>query len=320
MPSPLMQHSLVVLLALALDALCGDPPNRLHPVAWMGTGIAAAKRHAPKQGDLARLGYGAGLALAGGAATATCGWLAARALRALPRPLRWGGEALALKMMLSLRGLGQAGLEVCRALEGDDLPEARRLLSWHLVSRDTTALTAAQVAAAAVESVAENTSDGVVAPLFYYALAGLPGALAYRFGNTADAMLGYHDPEHEWLGKAPARLDDLLNLIPARLTAGLLTAAAWLRGADARQAIRIRRRDAHKTASPNAGHPMSAMAGALGVELEKTGHYRLGAGLRPARADDIRRAVQLLRTSAILGAGLLLFVGLLTRPRQRKSA
>jgi adenosylcobinamide-phosphate synthase len=144
--------------------------------------------------------------------------------------------------------------------------------------------------------------------LLYYALGGLPAALAYRFVNTTDAMLGYRDPAHEWLGKAPARLDDLANLLPARLTAGLITLAAALVGDDAGGAWRIWRRDARKTASPNAGHPMSAMAGALGVELEKVDHYRLGAGGRSPAPGDISRAVRLVRVVLALVAGLLLLL------------
>ena len=192
-----------------------------------------------------------------------------------------------LKTTLSVRGLNAAALEVERALRDGDVANARRLVSWHLVSRETGQLDDAQVAAATIELVAENTSDAIVGPLLYYLIAGVPGAMAYRYVNTADALLGYHDPTHEWLGKGAARLDDLLNLIPARLTGltfVLLRPRAW----------RVWWRDAGKTASPNAGHPMSAMAGALDVVLVKAGHYTLNDGARPATADDIRRARHLM--------------------------
>jgi adenosylcobinamide-phosphate synthase len=279
----------ILCLALLLDLLLGDPPNRIHPVAGMGSAIAAAQRRAPRQGRLARLGYGALLSIGGSATVAVLSSTLQRAIGRLPGVWGWppsssrwvkaGGwlaEAGLLKMTFSLRGLTAAADEVGRALAAGNLSEARRLVSWHLVSRETSALSPCQVAAATIESVAENTSDGVVAPLLYYALGGLPAALVYRFINTADAMLGYRDPAHEWLGKIPARLDDLANLLPARMTAGLLTLAAGLAGEDLAGAWRVWRRDAGKTASPNAGHPMSAMAGALGVELEKAGHYQLG--------------------------------------------
>lgn len=222
-------------------------------------------------------------------------------------------EAALLKMTLSARGLTRAAGEVQSALEDNNLPEARRRLSWHLVSRDTSQLDASRVAAATIESVAENSSDGIVAPLFYYALGGLPAALAYRFVNTADAMLGYRDPDHEWLGKAPARLDDVANLLPSRIAAGLLMLAAPLAGADAWRAWRIFQRDKGRTASPNAGRPMSAMAGALNVELEKVGHYKLGAGLRPAVPADVGRSVRLVVLATGLGVGLLVAGLSLTR-------
>lgn len=304
-------RSVIIALALLLDRLFGDPPNRYHPVAWMGSAIAAAKRRAPSHGNGRRFVYGAALDVAGAALVAGIGMGLHRMFRRLPAPLRWLGEATVLKMTLSLRGLRAAAGEVKAALDAGNLPEARRLLSWHLVSRDTSNLDVARVAAATVESVAENSSDGVIAPLFYYAVGGLPAALAYRFLNTADSMLGYHDTEHEWLGKAPARIDDATNLIPARLTALLLLLAALLGSADARGALRVWWRDRYKTASPNAGHPMSAMAGALGVELEKVDHYCLGKGQRAATAQDISRSTRLAHIAIALGAGLLAGVPLL---------
>jgi adenosylcobinamide-phosphate synthase len=301
-----MRDGKILFLALILDLALGDPPNAWHPVAGMGAAIATAKRHAPGRGRLLALLYGAGVALGGAVTLSGVGcWLTWRLAR-LPQSWRGLAQAGALKMTLSLRGLAVAAGEVQAALDAGDLAEARRLLSWHLVSRDTSALSAAQVAAAAVESVAENASDSLVAPLFYYAVGGLPAALAYRFLNTADAMLGYRDPQHEWLGKAPARLDDLANLVPSRLTAAAFVLASPLVDLDAAGAWRVWRRDAGKTASPNAGHPMSAAAGALGVELEKVGHYCLGAGGRDATPADIRQALRLVAVATALVTVLLM--------------
>jgi adenosylcobinamide-phosphate synthase len=161
--------------------------------------------------------------------------------------------------------------------------------------------------------VAENASDGLVAPLFFFALGGLPLALAYRFANTADSMLGYRDPEREWFGKIPARLDDLLNFIPARLTGLLLVCAAFLSGNSGLTAWKIMRRDSLLTASPNAGTPMSAMAGALSVELEKIGHYRLGAGLNAPQSTDLRRARRIYAVTAVLAAFILGVLAFLLR-------
>ena len=172
-------------------------------------------------------------------------------------------------------------------MESGELEAARRLVGWHLVSRDTSRLDDSQVAAAAIESLAENANDSIVAPLLFYAIAGLPGVLAYRFINTCDAMLGYRDLKREWLGKCSARVDDLANLVPARLTAALIILAGVPLGGSVPRAVRTWFRDSRATASPNAGHPMSAAAGVLGVELAKCGHYRLGTGERLPAARDI---------------------------------
>ncbi|MBX3015069.1 MAG: cobalamin biosynthesis protein CobD [Caldilineaceae bacterium] len=307
----LLHQAIVILLALLIDFTWGDPPNRFHPVAWMGNGIAWARRQAPQTGHRAQFVYGVGLAGGGALLLAAVGWV----LQALLARLPWWGrllaEALLLKSTLALHGLSRAAMAVYQPLQRDDLSAARHQLSWHLVSRDTSRLTTAQVAAATIESVAENASDGVIAPLFFYAVGGLPAALAYRFVNTADAMLGYRDPAREWLGKASARLDDGLNLLPARLTALLILLATWVQGQATKPAWAIWRRDAHQTASPNAGHPMSAMAGALGVSLEKVGQYNLGAGQRLPGAADILHSIWLMQVAVLLATPLLLLVRLL---------
>ncbi|MBI5166872.1 MAG: cobalamin biosynthesis protein CobD, partial [candidate division NC10 bacterium] len=187
-------------------------------------------------------------------------------------------SAFLLKMTFSLRGLIRAALEVQRPLVAGDLDRARRLLSWHLVSRDTSRLEEAQVASATIESIAENLTDSLIAPLFFYVFFGLPGAFAYRFLNTADAMLGYRDGYRDNLGKGAARLDDLANYIPARLAALFMVIGAWMARENVHGAWRIMRGHHGRTASPNAGWTMAAMAGALGVTLEKVGCYSLGEG------------------------------------------
>jgi adenosylcobinamide-phosphate synthase len=295
----------IIFTALLLDLTLGDPPNRYHPVAWMGSAIAAMQRRAPRRG---RLAYGALIAWGGALTAAGAGRFIEVALARLPSQLSWAMEAGLLKMTFSLSGLVNAAREIDAALQAGDLPKARRLAAWHLVSRDTFALNASQVAAATIESLAENASDGVVAPLCYYTAGGLPATLAYRYVSTTDSMLGYRDEAREWLGKVPARSDDVLNLLPARLTALLMVAAALLTGQDVRGCRRIWKRDSGQTASPNAGHPMSAAAGALGVALEKVGHYKLGAGLRPPRREDIGRAVRLVQVTVGLAAVLCMLV------------
>jgi adenosylcobinamide-phosphate synthase len=211
-----------------------------------------------------------------------------------------------LKTTFAWRALHRAAGGVWQPLAADDLDAAREKLSW-LVSRDASLLDEPLIAAAAIESLAENASDSVVAPLLYYLLFGLSGAFAYRAVNTLDAMIGYHG-RYEHLGKVPARLDDLLNLVPARLTALLIVAAALPGGADARQAWRVMWQDSRRTASPNAGWPMAAMAGALGVRLEKVGHYCLNASGRAPTAGDLRRAGRVVLLALALGVGVIVII------------
>ena len=299
---------MTILFSLLLDMLFGDPPNRFHPVAWMGSTIAALQNMAPeKDQPLKQLAYGGLLSLSGGVFFALLGRGLTAGLKRVPSPLRWLLEAGLLKTTIGLRGLDQAAGEVQSALENGDLDTARHSLRFHLVSRDTAELNASQAAAATVESVAENASDGVLGPLVYYLLGGLPAALFYRFINTADAMLGYRDREREWLGKIPARLDDLLNLLPARLSGLLIALAAGLRSRRFFPACQTMHRDSGKTASPNAGWPMSAMAGALNVELEKVDHYTLGEGNPAPETHHLGEARSLLKYSILLG-GILLTV------------
>ncbi|MDP1713222.1 MAG: cobalamin biosynthesis protein [Anaerolineales bacterium] len=302
------------LLALLLDLLFGDPPNRFHPTAWMGSLIRWLMRFRPRGNWLVEFIFGFFILLVGFALTTGTGLAITFLASRLPI---WAGillQAFALKLTLSLRGLDRAAKEVQSALETKNLPEARRLLSWHLVSRDTSQLNESQVSAAAIESVAENASDGIIAPLFFYAIGGLPAAFTYRFVNTADSMLGYRDAEREWLGKFPAHLDDVLNFIPARLTGLFIALSAPFCGASLAQAWSIMWRDARTTASPNAGVPMSAMAGALGVELEKVNHYALGKELRPPALADLVRTRVILFITVLLSAFGFAFLSFILHP------
>ena len=284
---------LILILALVIERLVGEYPNRLHPVVWMGSAIGAAERRAPARGQLL---YGALMALGLPSLFAGLGW----AVMALPVVDVVVG-ALLLKACFAIRALGAAGEGVAVAAERGDLPGARLGLR-SLCSRDPSALSMPELVAGATESIAENASDSVVAPMFWYAVAGLPGVLFYRTVNTMDAMIGYHG-RYEWLGKAAARLDDLLNLIPARLTALSLLIGGALTGEDVRGGLRVMRRDAGKTESPNAGWPMAAMAGLLGVALEKPGCYRLGDSGGPLDADTIRRGWRVIRVASLLAIG-----------------
>jgi adenosylcobinamide-phosphate synthase len=288
----------ILLGALAMDVVLGEPPAWLHPVVWMGRMQTALRQHAPKN-PLRALVWGAFMAMIGPCVSGGLAWLILAHTHGLARLIL---AVFLLKSAFAVRALATAGWSVSRPLAAGNLGAARAALRG-LVSRDTMHLTAPLVAAAAVESVAENASDSIVAPLIFYAIGGVPGALAYRAINTLDAMIGYRG-ELEWLGKAAARLDDIANLLPARVTALLLALAAPLGRGSVARAIAIWARDQRLTESPNAGHPMAAMAGGLGVELEKTGHYRLGAGLRAPAAADVDRAVRVMLGAAAMAVAL----------------
>jgi adenosylcobinamide-phosphate synthase len=298
----------VLVAAVVWDHWFGEPPARAHPVVWMGQLIGACERRVRRGSKYAELAQGAAIALAvpllfAGAAQ----WLLVR-LEAQPW-LRFVVAVWLLKSTFAVRALGQAAQAVGRALARGDLAAAREGLR-SLCSRDPSALEAEAVAAGAVESVAENASDSIVAPLFFLALFGVPGAIAYRAVNTLDAMIGYHGRQ-EYVGKTAARLDDLLNLIPARLTAGLLLVAGELGGYDHVRGWRILRRDGGRTESPNAGRPMAAMAGLLGVQLEKAGHYRLGDPERPVGAETVSAACRIVSGAAWIALAVAAVVTLL---------
>ncbi len=275
-----------------------------HPVAWLGRLVARLERAAPA-GRVPQLLWGAAIATGVPLTAALAGSGATRVAGSLPAATGLVVEAVALKPAFALRGLLAAAGSVRGSLRAGDLTGARDAVAM-IVSRDTSALDAGQVAAAAIESLAENLTDSVLAPWLAYAVAGLPGVYAYRALNTLDSMIGYHG-RYEYLGKAAARLDDLANVAPARIGALLIAMAAPAGGGSVRRAWRRARQQHRRTASPNAGWTMAAMAGALGVELEKVGHYRLGGGRQPG-AEDIVRAQRIAVAAAALG---LVFVGAL---------
>lgn len=224
-------------------------------------------------------------------------------------------QAFAFYMIMATRGLRDASMKVYRALLDRDRDAARAAVG-EIVGRDTDSLNPAGVTRATVETVAENTSDGAIAPLFYFLIGGAPLSLLYKAINTMDSMLGYRNERYRYFGTVAARLDDAANYIPARLSALLLVAASWILRLDARGAWSIWRRDARKHSSPNAGHPEAAVAGALGVQLGGDAYYfgelvhkeRLGDPVRSIAASDILRANNLLYVSASLCCALGLAV------------
>lgn len=314
-----MRRVFVILLAVVIDLTLGDPPNRFHPLLLMGRWLKWGRGLAPQR---RRFWFGAGWTLAG-LLLFTLPWqiLKKISLRFLPKEKSIFSlttcyllpAAFLLKPVFAYRNLRRAVASVAEALALNNLVEARRLLSWHLVSRDTSDLSEAEVSGAAIESLAENLTDSLTAPLLAYAIGGLPAAWGYRFANTADAMWGYRTPEFEQLGKFPARLDDLLNWLPARLTGWLLVVAAWLVGANAAGAAHTMCRQHGHTPSPNAGWTMSAMAGAMSITLTKRGVYELEGGQGRLDASTIRRSLNLADVCAGLGVVVAIWVASVTR-------
>ncbi len=268
-------------LAWSIDALFGEPPNALHPVAWLGRLLGPVGR---------RLSGGSPwLAFWGGAAAWTLIAVSLATLAHAAQRLLLVGPAgavvlaLLLKPTFAWRMLRDEVQGVERALTLS--VEAGRERIARLASRDVSRMEAFEIRETAIETLAENLNDSVVAPLFWFAVAGLPGAVVYRFANTADAMWGYRG-RFEWAGKWAARADDVLSWAPARLTALLLRPS--LRAADWR-ALHV---EARRTPSPNGGWPMGAIALRLGVRLRKPGVYALNAAARSPDAADTARAIR----------------------------
>ncbi len=289
-----------VVVAFALDRLFGEPPVRLHPVVWMGKALGASGAPWPRLAPLGQFLCGAAGWIAGGGAVVAVAAFAVVMIRRLPQLPLWTLLAqvlllgILLKPLLAWRMLREevAGVESALAT---GLEAGRQRLS-RLVSRDTRRLSAGEIRESALESLAENLNDSLVAPLFWFSLGGLPAAALYRFANTADAMWGYRD-RWEWAGKWAARADDVLSYVPARLTA-LLLASTGRRSPSGLRAV------ARVTPSPNGGWPMGMLALALGVRLRKPGVYALNPeGLDP-RAADTERAMGICGRAAWLAVGI----------------
>ncbi|MBM3132198.1 MAG: cobalamin biosynthesis protein [Chloroflexi bacterium] len=293
-----MDYIFILLLALALDLALGDPPTAIHPVGWMGKLISLFERCAPKNGPRAQFLYGAFMVIIGVGTVTAGGYFLMDYLHEMNRIACIIVGAVLLKSVFAITGLRRSAIRVKREIESRDIKGARSQMPA-LVSRDTETLSEPLLIAATTESVAENTSDSFVAPLFYYLILGVPGAIAYRMANTFDSMVGYHG-KYEYLGKFAARLDDVLNFIPARITGLAMVVAAFLGKRNAANAWRVMLRDRGKTESPNAGWPMSAAAGALEVELEKIGHYKLGESRAALTCETIDAVLLLMYLVAFL--------------------
>ncbi len=309
-----MLTALAVLGGFGLDLLLADPAWMPHPVVGMGRAIAALEKRLRRLFPATPAGErAAGRVLAAALPLGTFA-LAAGALALAYRLHPAAGfalETLWCWQALALRGLADESGKVYAQLAKGDLPAARRAVS-RIVGRDTGSLTAAGVTKAAVETVAENFSDGVAAPLFYLLIGGAPLGLAYKAVNTMDSMVGYKNKTYLHFGRAAARLDDAANFLPSRLAALLWIGAAGLAGFDGRGAWRIWRRDRLRHASPNSAQTESACAGALGVQLAGPAWYfgeyydkpTIGDDTRPVEPADILRADRMLYLAGFLALGL----------------
>ena len=327
-PLNLNDPLLLLLAGLAIDAVFGDMPGVFrrvpHPVVLAGRAIAFFERklNRPQRTERVRLERGVVTVVVLVGAAAGIGW----ALDRICRGSAFGALVLALTigLLLAQRSLFQHVNGVAIALQSGGVPAGRKAVS-HIVGRDPARLDRHGVARAAIESLAENFSDGIVAPVFWYLVAGLPGLFAYKMANTLDSMIGHRSERYRAFGWAAARFDDVLNLVAAPLSGVLLATAALFGGAASPgRAFATMLRDGRKHHSPNAGWPEAAMAGALGLALAGPRHYAagivndpwIGAGTARATPADIARALRLYVIACLLLAGVLFAFGRAGHVRQ----
>lgn len=292
---------MILLAALAaglgLDYALGDPPNRYHPVAWLGRLIGG---FVPRLKGGQERAKGATFAVLLFVLVGLGVHFAAVATMQLAGIVALGiFSAAVLKIAVAVRGMERHAGAIMACIERDDLPGARQSLSM-IVRRETGDLDRQHIFSATIECVSESTVDGITGPTFYYSLLGPAGALGYRAINTLDSMVGYRDDYYREIGWMSARLDMAANYLPARITAFLMVISARMLGADWKNSLLTMRRDHGKTFSPNAGYPMATMAGALRVRLEKIGHYALGDGRELATVYKCRQAISIMKLTTVL--------------------
>ncbi len=270
-----MSPMITAVAAFLIDALIGDPRSKFHPVVLMGNLISFLEKVFRRENDgyvlkickggilvtlVLLISYGAGVGIV--ILANMTGLLTAKIFI----------EALALSFMISPRSLAEAGREIYYLLNAENISQARYKVGW-IVGRDTNNLNEQEIVRATVETISENTVDGIISPLFYFAIGGLPLAIAYRAVNTMDSMLGYKNEKYLYFGRVAARLDDVANFIPARITAVLFIAAAAILNFDYKNAYEMMKRDAAKHPSPNGGYAEATVAGALNIRLGGINSY-----------------------------------------------
>ena len=306
-----MNRSALLPAAYLLDQVAGDPEWFPHPVRLIGAGISRGESALRRSGQTNTVEFVSGAALTFGI-VGSAYWLTAAMIRCANRYSRPVGDVVEVLLAwtcLAARNLEQEADSVINALKRSDLPLARKQLS-RIVGRDTETLNAQEISRAVIETIAESTSDGIVAPLFYMTLGGVPLAMAYKAVNTLDSMIGHADNKYFFFGKPAARLDDIANFVPARITALTIVAASHLVDlSDAKSAWRTWQRDGAKHKSPNAGQPESAIAGALHVALGGDNTYagelisaqRLGPEFSPPTPARASQALRLVSVASLIG-------------------
>lgn len=299
---------MIFALAFLIDVVFGEIPDNAHPTVWMGKVIAWLKPKLKNANPRIEKAHGIFLCVGVMALFAVPVYVLLWGIRQIPV---WGWvlyivvAAVLLKTTISIKCMRTYTVPIAEALKSHDLKKARRWLHY-IVRRDPNKLDERHILSAAVESIAESTTDGITSPFFFFALFGVPGAIAFRVINTLDSMVGYKDAVNVNIGWFSAKMDTLTNFVPARFTAVLMVASAGVLGANWRNSWRILQRDKNKTASPNAGWTISAMAGALDTQLEKEGYYALGDGERISPS-DVGKALRIMGLTAALFGGVVVF-------------
>ena len=305
----ILEPILIIGFALLIDLKFGDPKSRYHPTAWMGCLIAklapTAKnqnRIAEKIGGVMIVSVTAGITLMITLGISYGLSLFSDYLISVIVSVIVGG--ILVKTTFAIRGMENHAKAVLDSLDANKLDDARDNLSM-IVKRDTSKLDQNHVISGVLESIGENTVDGITGPMFYYALFGIPGAFVHRVVSTADSMIGYKTDLFRNIGWFAAKCDTVLNYIPSRLTGFVMIIAAALLQNNWKESYRIMVRDGRKTASPNAGYPMAALAGALGTKFEKIGHYQLGNGEIPLSDQHVHSAISLMKITSLLFFGIV---------------
>jgi adenosylcobinamide-phosphate synthase len=305
----IIESIFVIGLAILLDFKFGDPKNKYHPTAWIGTLIAKltplAKNEHPmieKFGGICVVTITSGLVIVLLFVLNIGITLISVDYVSLIVSVIIGG--LLLKTTIAIRGMEKHAKSVLESLDDDNLDLARTHLSM-IVKRNTKNLDKNHVLSGVLESISENTVDGITGPLFYYALLGLPGAFVYRVINTADSMIGYKTNIFKNVGWFAASCDSILNYIPSRLTALVMIISAAILQNNWKESYKIMIRDGKKTESPNAGYPMAALAGALETKFEKINHYKLGDGEIILTKEHVHSAISIMKLTSILFFGIV---------------